>query len=276
MEDAHKKLEKLKSIIKGYKKVVVAFSGGADSTFLAKVCSSVLGKNALAVTADSDSMPRKELEETKALARKMGMRHVIVKANELQNEAYTINPTNRCYFCKTELYRILTKIAEKEKINVIANGLNKDDTEDYRPGIQADKEFHIKSPMVEAGLTKREIRFLSRESGLPTHDKPASPCLSSRVAYGVSITKHRLNQVESAEEFLRQLGFKEFRVRHHGQIARIEIPENDFDLLFRHRKEIADKLKELGFAYITLDLQGFRSGSMNEMLNKEILIHIKK
>ena len=269
------KLEKLKKIIKVYGKVIIAFSGGVDSTFLSKVCYDVLKENSIAVTADSDAISRKELQETKELSKKIGIKHVIVKTNELKNENYVKNTNQRCYFCKSMLYKALEDFARKNKIRYILNGANFDDKSDYRPGMNAAKEFKVKSPLLEAELTKQEIRALSKEFNLPTHDKPASPCLSSRIAYGVSVSKERLNQVEQAEDFMRNIGFSEFRVRHHDKMARIEVKEEDFRLLFENKKIIVSKLKELGFLYVTMDLQGFRSGSLNEPLNKDLLLEIK-
>jgi uncharacterized protein len=248
--------------------VLVAYSGGVDSTFLLKVATDVLGARALGVTACSDSYPERELEEAKQLAAAIGARHLVVETGEMEQEAYVANPANRCYFCKTELWETLIPIARAEGIAALADGFNADDVGDYRPGAAAAREHGVRSPLLEAQLTKAEIRALSREMALATWDKPAMACLSSRVPYGERISREKLEQIDRAEQLLRDLGYRHVRVRHHGDIARIELPPEDMARFFADglAAPLAKRLRELGFQYVTLDLQGYRSGSMNEVL----------
>lgn len=265
-----KKLERLKDAIKNLESVVVAFSGGVDSSLLAKVCYDVLGDKAMAVTANSETYQGFELEDAKKIAKEIGLKHLVIETSELAIEGFTDNPTNRCYFCKSELFEKLKEIANQHGFKHVADGANLDDTGDFRPGLEAAKELGIRSPLKEAGLTKNDIRHLSRLLGLPTWDKPSYACMSSRFPYGEKITKDKLAMVSQAEDFLRTMGFKQFRVRHHDTIARIEVlPENIRTLTDPLiRAEIVKKFKEIGFIYITIDLEGFRSGSMNEPLTQ--------
>ncbi len=263
-----KKLERLKNIVKGLESVVVAFSGGVDSSLIAKVCYDALGGKAMAVTANSETYPGFELEEAKKLAKEIGIRHLVIETSELEIEGFANNPPDRCYFCKSELFEKLKEIANQNGFKHVADGANLDDTGDFRPGLEAAKELGIRSPLKEAGLTKDDVRQLSRLLGLPTWDKPSYACMSSRFPYGEKITKDKLTMVSRAEDLLRTMGFKQFRVRHHDTIARIEVlPENIrtmTDPLVR--AEIVKEFKEIGFTYVTIDLEGFRSGSMNEPL----------
>jgi uncharacterized protein len=262
------KVDQLRSILADMGSVLVAYSGGVDSAFLLKVAADTLGDRALAVTARSDSYPARELDEAMALAVAIGARHVVVDTHEMEHESYVANPSNRCYFCKTELWETLGPIAAQEGIAALADGFNADDVGDYRPGAVAAREHGVRSPLLEAGLTKQEIRALSREMGLPTWDKPAMACLSSRVPYGERISREKLEQIDRAEQLLRDLGYRQVRVRHHGEVARIELPPEDMSRFFAEglAEPIGRRIKELGFQYVALDLQGYRSGSMNEVL----------
>ena len=253
-------------------RVLVAYSGGVDSVFLAKAAADCLGaENVLACIGVSPSLSAHQLDQARQMAAIIGVRLLEIPLDELKDPNYQANKADRCFHCKSRLYKLLTDRAKQEKIQYVLCGSNSDDKDDYRPGSRAAEVFAILSPMMDAGLTKKDIRQLSREMNLPTADLPASPCLASRVAYGLEITEEKLAQVEKAEDFLRSLGFVEFRVRHHGDIARIEINPQEFAKIAPDtiRNQIADELKKLGFRYITLDLQGFRSGSMNEILTKK-------
>ncbi|MBI5416785.1 ATP-dependent sacrificial sulfur transferase LarE [Candidatus Poribacteria bacterium] len=266
------KLKNLQEILKQMNSVLVAYSGGADSTFLLKIAKDTLKDNVLAVTANSETYTQKELESAKEFASKTGIRHIVIKTLEFQNKNFTNNPPDRCYYCKKELFSSLKKIALEEKINFIVDGSNFDDLKDYRPGAKAHSEFSIRSPLREAGLTKSEIREYSRNSGLPTWDKPSQACLSSRFPYGEEITEQKLNMVAKAEFFLHKLGFNQLRVRFYAPfLARIEIETQDFEKFFNPelKTKIIFNFKDIGFKYITLDLEGYRTGSMNEVLIKE-------
>lgn len=260
------KLENLKEIIKSLESVVIAFSGGVDSTLLAKVALDVLGDKVIAVTARSETYTKSELEDAIELAKKIGIRHEVIVSEELDIPEFSHNPANRCYYCKKELLKKLKEIAEAYGFKNVIEGANFDDTDDYRPGMIAVDEMGVRSPLKEAKLTKSEIRDLSKRFGLPTWDKPSAACLASRFPYGSEITREKLNVIGEAEAFLKSLGIRQLRVRHHDQIARIEVAEKDMDILIQNRQQIVIKLKELGFKYVTMDLQGYRTGSMNEVL----------
>ncbi|MDD5773188.1 MAG: ATP-dependent sacrificial sulfur transferase LarE [bacterium] len=262
------KFSRLKKNIKNMGSFVLAYSGGVDSAFLLKAGYDVLGKKVLAVTARSETYPDAELREAKAIAKIIGARHKVIRTEELNNHDFISNPPNRCYYCKKELFSKLDHIAKEENIKWICDGTNKDDLKDVRPGRQAAKEFKVLSPLLDAGLTKEDIRALSRDMGLSTWDKPSLACLSSRIPYGEKITKENLVRIEEAEEFISLLGFRSFRVRSHGVLARIEVEQSDIKKITQKdiRVKVINKLKSLGFIYITLDLHGYRSGSMNEAL----------
>ena len=265
----HNKFDEMKRLIGEMERVAIAFSGGADSAFVLKVARDVLGaENVLAVTGRSDSLASRELDGATRLARDLGVEHVVLDTNEFQNPDYLANPHNRCYFCKVTLYSEIERFIRQRGITQIASGTNADDLSDWRPGLQAAKEHSVRSPAAEAGLTKQEIRLLSRELGLPTFDKPASPCLSSRVPYGEEITPQKLRMIDAAERCLQDHGFRECRVRHHGDLARIEVPVDAIPRLIEPTvsKAVDSRLREIGYAHVTVDLRGFRSGSLNEVI----------
>lgn len=264
------KFETLKLYLQGLRSVAVAFSGGVDSTFLLKVAHDVLGAGALAVTAKSHTFPQRELEETKAFCTREGIRQIVVETDELKLEGFAENPKNRCYLCKSGLFKKIRAVAAENEIKYIAEGSNKDDDGDYRPGLKAVAELAIKSPLRYVGLTKAEIRELSRALDLPTWKKQAFACLSSRFVYGERITEAKLSMVDRAEQLLLDLGFCQVRVRIHGDdFARIEVMPSEFQKLLGHRERIVAAFKSYGFTYVALDLQGFRSGSMNEALKEK-------
>jgi uncharacterized protein len=259
------KEESLYDLLSDIGAVVVAYSGGVDSSYLAAVASEALGDRALCVTAVSPSLARRELDGAKALARRFGWNHRTVGTHEVGREEYARNESDRCYWCKTELFDVLSPIAA-QRDGMILVGTNLDDLGDYRPGLQAATERGVRAPLVEVGFAKADVRSLSARRGLPTADKPASPCLSSRIAYGVRVTPERLRRIDRAEDFLLSLGFTVVRVRDHGELARIEVPVEDIDGALVRRAEIAARLQGLGWRYVTIDLEGFRSGSLNEVL----------
>ncbi len=262
----------LQQILEKLGKVLVAYSGGVDSTFLLKVAVDTLGpENVLACIAAGPSLPQSQYKKATEMAKSLGVEIQTIEQTELSNAAYSTNKANRCFHCKSHLYTILTEIAKKRNFNCVICGCNFDDKSDYRPGNRAAEIFDVRCPLMEAELTKDDIRRLSTQLNLPTADLPASPCLASRISYGLEITEQRLKQIEEAEEFLRGLGLVEFRVRHHDTIARIEVHPEDIEKVTAEptRSQITDKLKSLGFKYITIDLQGFRTGSLNEALTEE-------
>jgi uncharacterized protein len=246
--------------------VVVAYSGGVDSTLVAVAAHRVLGQRALAVTALSPALAARELKEATSLAQSFGFTHRIINTNEMGREGYVSNSPQRCYFCKTELYSQLEQLAAEEGYQWVANGANTDDRGDYRPGMQAAAEHRVRSPLVEAGLDKAAVRQLAKELDIPIWDKPAQPCLSSRIPYGTPVTLESLSKIERAEDFLRSLGLREFRARHHDRLCRIEVGEGEMETAFHLRKEIVQSLKKIGYLWVSLDLSGLRSGSLNDQL----------
>ena len=269
--------------LKELKSVVVAFSGGVDSALVLAMSLSVLGKkNTLAVTAQSESLAERELTAAKKLAESLGAKHLILRTNEMDSPEYRANPINRCYHCKSELYSKLVVIAGERNIAHIVNGINRDDLGDHRPGIVAAREFDVKSPLAQAGFVKTDIRELSRQIGLAVWEKPAMPCLSSRIPYGEPVSPEKLSMIERAEDLLFSLGFTELRVRHHGDIARIELKNSDMPRALTESvsSTIQERFKQIGFKYVTLDLEGFRSGRLNEGLiettTKRKLLHNTK
>ncbi|MDT8715153.1 ATP-dependent sacrificial sulfur transferase LarE [Clostridium sp. 19966] len=265
------KFQCLKDIIKEKESAAVAFSGGVDSTFLIKVAHEVLGDKLIAVTATSSTYPERELKEAIKYAKDMGVKHIIISSEELDIDGFANNPTNRCYYCKKELFTKIKAVAKDNGAEYIFDGSNLDDTGDYRPGMQAAKELGVVSPLKQAGLTKNDIRELSKKLGLPTWNKPSFACLSSRVPYGNKITLPKLKMIEEAEQFLLDMGIRQVRVRHHGDIARIEVSPEEREKFFSIKimDEIGDKFKNIGFTYVTLDILGYRTGSMNEVLKEE-------
>lgn len=264
------KLESLKRILADMQSVLVAYSGGADSTFLLKIAALVLGNRVIAVTASSETYTPRELHEAGKNAEIIGAKHVVVHTNELDDPNFSSNPPDRCYYCKLELFAKLTELAREHGMNYIIDGSTCDDDNDFRPGMRAAAEFHVRSPLRDAGFTKDEIRILSKDMNLPTWDKPPLPCLSTRFPYGTQITREKVRRVARAEETLAGFGLRQLRVRDHGNIARIEVPRADMSILLDEKisRQITEKFKKLGYTYITLDIQGYRMGSMNEPLTE--------
>jgi pyridinium-3,5-biscarboxylic acid mononucleotide sulfurtransferase len=264
----HPKQERLFTILRDMRKVLVAYSGGTDSAYLAWAAHQVLGPEAVAITADSPSIPESHKREAADFARQFGIRHEVIPTYEFDNPEYTRNDANRCFHCKDELFTRLDEIGRERGIANIVYGVNQDDLGDYRPGQKAAKIHEVKAPLVEAGLSKAEIRELSRQAGLPTWDRPAAACLASRIPYGTTVTLENIKQVETGEEELKALGFRQFRVRFHGEVVRIEIAKDEMARALT--PEMAQRFtaifKRLGFKYVTLDLEGYRQGSMNEVL----------
>jgi len=264
-KEVQQKYDALKSGISGLGNAVVAFSGGIDSTLVLKIAFDVLKENAVAVTADSPSLPRNELEEAKKIAREIGARHAVILTKETRDENYLKNPGNRCYYCKTELYSKLKKFAAENNFTNILNGTNKNDMKDYRPGMMAAEQHKIISPLKDAGVSKDEVRIIAKSLKLKAWDKPSSPCLSSRVPYNQKITMEKLRMVEDSEKFLKDLGIRELRVRHFGNSARIEVKNEDKKLVGDNFPEITKKFHEIGFKEVLVS--DFKSGSLNVMIN---------
>jgi uncharacterized protein len=267
--ECHDKLDVLKNNIRQMESIAVAYSGGVDSTFLLKVAQDVLQENVIAVTARSSTYPEREFREAIDFAQKIGAKQVVIDSEELDIKGFSDNPVNRCYFCKQALFSEILDVARQHHVRTVADGSNVDDLGDYRPGMEAAKELGVVSPLQDAGLSKEDIRILSREMGLPTWDKPAFACLASRIPYGQKITKETLVQVDQGEQFLLDLGFRQVRVRHHGDLARLEVSAHERSKFFDTAlmDKVYEKFRQLGFSYVALDLKGYRTGSMNEVIH---------
>lgn len=275
MRDSQPAYDRLFQILHEMESVAVAYSGGVDSALVAKVAHDALPETAVAVTSISPTFPSSQLEEAKQVAAAIGIRQIFVQSDELEIPGYAENNTNRCYLCKDDLYTLLTGVAERERLRTIVDGTHLDDLTDIRPGLKAARERGVRSPLVEAGLDKEGVRSLSRELGLPTWDKPASACLSSRFPHGTPITYERLKQVEESEEVLRRTGFRQFRVRYHGETARIEIAVEEFPALLdaERREGLVAQIQACGFKWVTLDLAGYRPGGAARPNGNVILLH---
>jgi len=270
------KYERLQKILRDLGRVVIGYSGGVDSTLVMKVAHDVLGENAVAVTGDSEAFPQGEVDAALEVAARMGVTVTRVRTHELSNPNFAVNTPNRCYHCKTELFTELQQVAAERDIPWIVDGSHADDGKpgDHRPGMRAAEERGVRSPLREAGMTKADVRALSLYLGVPNWDKPSFACLSSRFPYGTRITAELLAQLDGCEKFLRELGFRQFRVRHHDTVARIEVEPHDIIKVVECREQINARFKELGYTYVTLDLEGYRSGKMNDTLAKKNLIQI--
>lgn len=265
--NAETKYERLKEIVKGLGNTLVAFSGGVDSTLLLKTCIDVLGATRVrALIATSETYPDREIEAARKIAESLGVAYEVIQTTEMADKEFLANTKERCYHCKLHLFGDALTVAEKYGLKYVVEGSNVDDQGDYRPGRRAIAELKIRSPLLEAGLTKKEIRALSEELGLPTFNKPSLACLASRIPYGTRITENVLGMIERSEGFLAGLGIRQVRVRYHGGVARVEVEEEDFDTVLDRREEIVQALNSFGFMYVTLDLKGYRTGSMNEVL----------
>ncbi len=268
------KYQRLRALLAEMGSLIIGMSGGVDSVLLARVAHQVLGDKALAVTADSPSLPRRELEYARELAQQIGIPHMVIKTDELNDPNYAANPVNRCYYCKSELFGQLDRLASKLGFRWISYGENVDDQGDHRPGAVAAGEHNVRAPLKEAGLTKSEIRALAQHLQLPVWDKPAFACLASRFPYGSQITGQKLAQVEAAEELLWDLGFRQYRVRHHGDMARIEVLPEQMPLLLEHAAGLVEQFRKIGFTFVTMDLAGYRRGSMNQGMVPVIDLHV--
>jgi uncharacterized protein len=266
--DLQKKSDKLESIIRQYTSVLVAFSGGVDSTLLAFVCKKVLGDKTVLATATSSTYTQRELNDARTIGQSFSVRHIFIVSEELDIPEFSHNPHDRCYYCKKELFSKLKELATQHGCDTVFDGNNVDDIGDYRPGRKAIKELGIVSPLELAEMTKKDIRELSRHYNLPTAEKPAMACLSSRIPYGEQITKEKLIRVEAAENFVASLGFTQFRVRSHGDLARLEFISSEIEKAFSNRDILLNELKKAGFTYVCIDLQGYRTGAMNEVLSE--------
>lgn len=260
------KYHRLRTLFQQMGSVVVGYSGGVDSTLVAWLAQDVLGPCALAVIGNSEAFPQGEVDEALRVADRLGLRVIQVRTHEMSNPLFRVNTPDRCYHCKTELFGVLRRVADEHGIRWVADGSNADDAGDFRPGMRAADELQVRSPLREAGLTKEEVRALARALGLPNWDKPSFACLSSRFPYGTEITPELLARVDGCEKYLRELGFRQFRVRHHDTLCRLEVDPSDFGRVLEHRDEILKRFRELGYVYITLDIEGFRSGKMNDVL----------
>jgi len=260
------KYEKLKQAVKEKNKILIAFSGGVDSSLVAKIAYDVLGKKALAITLTSETFSKRELENAKRIAKEIGIPHKTVKSSELRNDKFVKNPENRCYYCKKEEALILKRIANEKGIKYIADGVNLSDFNEHRPGIKAVNEQGFIHPLVEAGIKKCDVKYLAKAVGLSNWDMSSTTCIASRIPYNEKITKEKLKRIEDAESFILSLGFKQVRVRSHGDIARIEVSKDEIEKIIGLKSRIIRKLKETGFKYVTLDLEGYRSGSMDEII----------
>ena len=264
--DSFNKLEQLKKDLKEMGSVAIGFSGGVDSSFLLKVATDALGENVLAITVNSILHPKRELSDAIQFVKQVNAHHIVIDVDVNEIGDIIENPENRCYFCKKHIFSKIKNVANREKISHVLDASNYDDLEDYRPGMKALDRLSVVSPLVDVKIGKNEIRELSKQMNLDTWDKPSFACLASRFPYGVKITKSRLEQIEKAESFLLSLGTKQFRVRYHDEVSRIEVPKNDFEIVLDNSSKIVKKFKEFGFKYVTLDIQGYRTGSLNEVL----------